>query len=56
MHCLQGAALQQSAQLGCAAGAQAVQVEGAELSAEAWALLRGKATGILQSSQAVKMC
>lgn len=44
---LQGATLPQCCAVGCAAGAAAVQVQGAELSTDAWAAVRNKASNIL---------
>lgn len=43
----QGANLQQCAAAGCAAGAKAVQAEGAELTPESWQWLQDEITRIL---------
>ena len=43
----QGAPLQRCAEAGCATGAQAVQVSGAELSSETWAKLRAEISALV---------
>ena len=45
--CAQGAPLQRCAEAGCATGAQAVQVSGAELSSETWAKLRAEISALV---------
>jgi hypothetical protein len=45
--CAQGADLQKCSASGCAAGAQSVQTEGAELPEDAWAQLRSNISSIL---------
>ena len=47
---LRGGTLQQCGDAGCAAGAEIVQVRGAEMSSERWARVREKIRGILSTS------
>ena len=48
---VQGAPLQRCAEAGCATGAQAVQVSGAELSSETWARLRAEISALVAPSR-----